>query len=153
MENQSQRPHPNDPGASGLLEMNLDYDGGQTLQETVRWSKFLAIVGIIGLGIYLLVVLVGSSFIAAIFQQLYGFEGAGIVGLIIALVLIILAILMFVVIMLYRFSTLTRRGIDTQDQATFNRGLRSLKTYFLVNGILAILYLLLVIISSVQAFI
>ncbi|HTR30072.1 MAG TPA: hypothetical protein VMH27_12430 [Puia sp.] len=153
MENQSQRPLPNAPGGAGFLEMHLDYDGGQTLQETVRWSKFLAIVGIIGLGIYLLAVLVGSSFIAALVQQMYGLEGVGVLGLVIAFVVIILAILIFVVIMLYRFSTLTRRGIDTQDQATFNRGLRSLKTYFLINGIIAILYLLLTILSAVAAFI
>jgi heme/copper-type cytochrome/quinol oxidase subunit 2 len=136
-----------------LLEMHLDYDGGNTLQETVRWSKFLAIVGIIGLGIYLLAVLVGGSFIGALVQQTYGLEGAGLVGLVIALIIFILAILIFVVVMLYRFSVFTRRGIDSQDQVTFNRGLKSLKTYFLINGIIGILYLLLTIFSTVIALI
>jgi uncharacterized membrane protein len=136
-----------------LLEMNLDYDGGNTLQETVRWSKFLAIVGIIGLGIYLLLVLVGGSYIAALFQQTYGLEGAGLAGLVIAGVILVLGVLVFVVVMLYRFSVLTRRGIETQDQAAFNRGLKSLKTYFLINGILGILVLLFTIWSTVIALI
>jgi heme/copper-type cytochrome/quinol oxidase subunit 2 len=136
-----------------LLEMHLDYDGGNTLQETVRWSKFLAIVGMIGLGIYLLVVLVGASFIGALVQQTYGLEGAGLVGLVIAVIIFVLAVLIFVVVMLYRFSVFTRRGIDTQDQVSFNRGLKSLKTYFLINGIIGILYLLLTIFSTVIALI
>jgi heme/copper-type cytochrome/quinol oxidase subunit 2 len=136
-----------------LLEMHLDYDGGNTLQETVRWSKFLAIVGMIGLGIYLLVVLVGASFIGALVQQTYGLEGAGLVGLVIAAIIFVLAVLIFVVVMLYRFSVFTRRGIDTQDQVSFNRGLKSLKTYFLINGIIGILYLLLTIFSTIIALI
>jgi uncharacterized membrane protein len=141
------------PQQTELLGMNLDYDGGNTLQETVRWSKFLAIVGIIALGIYLLVLLVGGSYIAALFQQTYGLEGAGLVGLVIAGIIVVLAVLIFVVVMLYRFSVLTRRGIETQDQAAFNRGLKSLKTYFLINGIFGILILLLTIVSTVIAFI
>ena len=136
----------------GLLEMHLDYDGGNTLQETVRWSKFLAIVGIVGLGIYLIAVLIGSAYIAALFQQAWGVEGGGIAALAIFFIVLILAILIFVVIMLYRFSVLTRRGIETQDQATFNRGLKSLKIYFVINGIFAVLYLLAIIYSSVRSF-
>jgi uncharacterized membrane protein len=108
-------------------------------------------VGIIALGIYLLLVLVGGSYISALVQQTYGLEGAGLVGLVIAGVIVVLGILIFVVVMLYRFSVLTRRGIETQDQATFNRGLKSLKTYFLINGILGILLLLMTIWSTVSA--
>lgn len=147
MDNLSSRPQ------AELLEMHLDYDGGNTLQETVRWSKFLSIVGMAGLGIYLLVVLVGGTFIAALVQQTYGLEGAGVVGLVIVIIVAILAVLVFLVIMLYRFSVLTRRGIEAQDQETFNRGLKSLKVYFLINGIFGILYLLVTIFSAVIAFI
>ena len=138
---------------SGFLEMHLDYDGGNTLQETVRWSKFLSIVGFAGLGIYLLVVLIGGSTIAALFQQLYGVEGSGMIALVIFAIILILAILIFVVLMLYRFSVLTRRGIEMQDQMTFNRGLKSLKIYFIINGIFSILALLAIIVSSVISFI
>ncbi len=138
---------------SGWLEMHLDYDGGNTLQETVRWSKFLAIVGFIGLGIYLLVVLVAGSLISTLVQQRYSLEGGALVGLVVVGVIVILAIFAVIVIMLYRFSVLTRRGIALQDQAIFNRGLKSLKIYFMINGVLAVLTLVSTIYNTVNSFI
>lgn len=138
---------------TALLEMHLDYDGGNTLQEAVRWSKFLSIVGIVCLGIYLLLVLIGGSYIAALVQQAFGSESAALIGLVFLIILVVLAVLVFEVVMLYRFSVLTRKGIDMQDQASFNRGLKSLKIYFVINAIIGILYLLVTIFSTVVTFI
>jgi hypothetical protein len=44
--------------------------------------------------------------------------------------------------MLYRFSVLIRKGIEHQDQIVFAEGMKCLKLYFLVSGILAVLTLL-----------
>ncbi|HWB90771.1 MAG TPA: hypothetical protein VG605_02925, partial [Puia sp.] len=48
----------------------------------------------------------------------------------------------YVVFMLYRFSVLTRRGIERQDQVVFAEGMKCLKVYFIISGILALLGLL-----------
>ena len=54
----------------------------------------------------------------------------------------VLVFLGFMVFLLFRFSSLTRKAIDTQDQDLFSKGLRSLKLYFMISGILALLGLL-----------
>ncbi len=134
-----------------LLEMHLDYDGGNILRETVRWSRFLAIVGMVGVGIFfLLLLLAGPRLITLYSSILPGIEAfAGLIIILFALILVVAGTLVF---MLYRFSVLTRRGIEAQDQALFNRGLKGLKVYFVINGILAVLSLLFTVLSLTSLF-
>ena len=128
-----------------LLQMNLDYDGGHILHETVRWSRFLSIVGIVAISLMVLVFALAGTTLAALLPTLgssfaaLADMGAAIVVLIFLVVFVILG---FTTFMLYRFSVLTRRGIDRQDQAAFTEGIKCLKIYFIINGIFAILGLL-----------
>lgn len=115
-----------------LLEMHLDYDGGNTLQEAVRWSKFLSIVGICGIGFLLLVIGIGTPIAIATYGQLMP-EGIAIIGLVVVAVVVYFLVLGWAAIMLLRFSRLTRLGMEIQDQKTFNRGLKSLKIFFLIT--------------------
>ena len=143
------------PQEQSLLQMNLDYDGGHILHETVRWSRFLSIVGIIGISLMVLVfALAGTALVAAL--QVFAPNIAGIAGLgtaiIMAVVLIVFAVLGFSIFMLYRFSVLTRRGIDQQDQAAFTEGMKCLKIYFIISGISAILGLLVNFASVIKLF-
>ncbi len=133
------------PQEQSLLQMNLGYDGGHILHETVRWSRFLSIVGIIAISLTVLVfALAGTALVAALPTLLPGIAGLADLGtvIIILVLLVVFAILGFTVFMLYRFSVLTRRGIDRQDQATFTGGIKCLKIYFIISGIFAILGLL-----------
>jgi hypothetical protein len=124
-----------------LLSLNVDYDAGIVLRETARWTKFIAIVGIIGVVIMLLALALAGTYLINLYSQMFPgiheFAGA-----IIFIVFIVIAILGFMVFLLYRFSTLIKRGIETQDQSIFNRGLNSLKIYFIISGVFAILSLL-----------
>ena len=128
-----------------FLQMHLDYDGGHILTEAVRWSRFLAIVYIIGILICLLILaLAGSFLLAAVSKLVPGLDA--LVGLgsaiVIVFVLLIFAIFGFAVYMLFQFSVLTRRAVEQQNQTMLAEGMRCLKIYFLVNGIFAILGLL-----------
>jgi predicted lysophospholipase L1 biosynthesis ABC-type transport system permease subunit len=124
-----------------LLEMHLDYDGGNILRETVRWSRFLSIVGFVGAGLFILVMaLLGNTLMTIYSRMLPGIEAFA--GIIIVAFLLLFGILGVMAWMLYRFSSLTRKGIEMQDQAIFTQGLKSLKVYFLISGIFAILGLL-----------
>ncbi len=128
-----------------FLQMHLDYDGGHILTETVRWSRFLAIVGIVGLSICLLTFALAGSLILTAFSKLIpGLDELAGLGnaIIIVSVLVVFAIFGFVVYMLYRFSVLTRKAIDQQDQVMLAEGMRCLKIYFVTTGIFAILGLL-----------
>jgi hypothetical protein len=123
-----------------LLEMHLDYDGGNTLQEAVRWSKFLSIVGIVGIGLLLMIILIGTPVAIASYGELIP-EGVGIIGVIVVAVVVYLLVLGWAAIMLLRFSRLTRRGIELQDQKTFNRGLSCLKVFFIIVCLAVLLQL------------
>lgn len=128
-----------------FLHMHLDYDGGNILRETVRWSRFLSIVGIVALSIFLLAfALAGAALLPALSSLAPGIDSLAGLGsaLLIVGVLVVLVIFGYLVYMLYRFSVLTRRGIDHQDQASFAKGMACLKIYFLISGIFAILSLL-----------
>ncbi|GGB24618.1 hypothetical protein [Puia dinghuensis] len=138
-----------------FLQMHLDYDGGHILHETVRWSRFLSIVGMVVLAICVLAfALAGTTLLAAFSRLAPGIEGLEGLGpaLLIVAVLLVVAIFGFVVFMLYRFSVLTRRGIEQQDQAVFAEGMKCLKIYFLTSGILALLGLLLNLFSLTTLF-
>lgn len=138
-----------------FLQMHLDYDSGNLLRETVRWSRFLAIVGIIFLSFFLLVFVLGFSQVIASLSQLnLAMAGLASLGtaLIIGIFAVGFAILGYTVYMLYRFSTLTRRGIEQQDQAVFSEGMRCLKVYFIFGAIFSFIGLLFNILSLANFF-
>src|ERR1700722_3336836 len=113
-----------------LIDLDVDYDTKNILTETARWTKFISIVGIIGVGLLLLCLLFAGTMITTLTSKMMpGFESY--TGILISAVIIVVAILGLMVSLLYRFSTLIKKGIETQDQDAFNRGLSSLKTYFI----------------------
>ena len=124
-----------------LLDMHLDYDGGNRLRETVRWSRFLSVSGMVCIGLFALALIIGGPRAIAFYEESYPGLESFVIPIII-LFLLLIGVMAVSVFMLYRFSTMTRTGIERQDQAMFNRGLKGLKTYFLIGGALAILGLL-----------
>lgn len=124
-----------------LLDMHLDYDGGNTLHEAVRWSKFLSITMIAGIGLLLLFVLIGGP----VYVMAYGslsVDGAGVIWAILGVFVLYLGAWIAGGIVLLRFSLFARRGMDYQDQVVFNRGLKSLKITFIIFAIVSIVSLL-----------
>jgi hypothetical protein len=124
-----------------LIDLEVDYDTKNILTETARWTKFISIVGIIGVGLLLLCLLFAGTVITTLTSKMMpGFESY--TGILISAVIIVVAILGLMVSLLYRFSTLIKKGIEMQDQDAFNRGLSALKTYFIISGVFAVLSLL-----------
>jgi hypothetical protein len=135
-------------------EMHVDYDGGNILKETVRWTKFISIVGFVGIGLMGLVIIIlgfaGSAIFAYYEQIIPGI--AAYQAIVIMFCVIFLGIFAFLVVKLYRFSTLTRKAIEVQDQDMFNKGLQALKVYFTVGGIIAVVGLLINLVSLKNLF-
>lgn len=128
-----------------FLHLHLDDNGGHILQQAVRWSRFLAIVGLVGLVLVLLcLAFFGSAILAAISALAPSFAAFADLGaaIIITFVLVVAAIFGYVTYMLYRFSVLTRKAIEQQDQAILAEGMKCLKTYFVITGSFAILGLI-----------
>jgi hypothetical protein len=141
----------NEGDSQEVLGMSLDFDGGNTLQEAVRWSRFISIAGIVCGGVLLLLLLlVGPIFMGKYAEELP--DAAGIIGLAIVLSAVYLGATIAAAVFLLRFTSLMKKGIGTQDQRAFNSGLKNLKIYFLIAGILSVLLLGLYIFNLINQF-
>ena len=137
--------------SESLFDLQLDQEAGNHFRESSKWAKFLSIVYFVAVAIVLLVLVFAATALINAFQEFApGFTGAG--GFMVAVVIIALGIVLFTTFLLYRFATLTKEGIERQDQLIFNRGLQALKNYFIVYGVLTILGLVINVFSAVTIF-
>jgi hypothetical protein len=120
-----------------MFELQLGYSSGHHLKETSKWVTFIAIVYFIVCGILLLAFLVSASAISAAVGASMTAVGVP-AGLIILIVVCALTVWIFATYHMIRFASLIRRGVDSQDQWTFNSALRSLKIYFILAAVLGI---------------
>lgn len=127
------------PGAP-LLDFSVTPGMGSHLKETARWTRFLSIVSFIGLILLLIGMIAASSVLTPMISRLFpGVTGAAVSGMIFGLLGVALVIGGILIYLLNRFSVTMKSAIDLNDHALFNKALRSLKTYFLIYGVFAIL--------------
>ncbi len=125
-----------------LISLNVDYDSGNALKETARWTKFISIVFMICIVIFLVVMLFAATALNVLFSSLIPSLSSMVGGAVIVIIIFVLGVFGFTSFLLYRFSTLVKKGIEMQDQELFNKGLSNLRIYFIINGVIAILSLL-----------
>ena len=130
--------------------MNIDPVTKTHLNETARWARFLAILGMIVLVLGLVVAMMGAT----VFTRFFGFStglddeasggglGAVRIGMVVG-TLILSAIIFFPLLFLLRFANGMRRAIAANDQNRLNESFQNLKVYFRYLGILAIIFLVL----------
>lgn len=139
-----------------LLDLEVDPLTSRSLRETTRWTKFIAIVYAVILGILLVVGIIGgASFADGVVSALenYEFPFASIVGNALLLILFVaVAIGGVLLFFLFKFSAQTKAGLDRQEQIQFNGGLKSLRNYFIIYGVIVILNFFLVLAVTAMAF-
>lgn len=122
-----------------ILELQVDQSASRSLSDAARWARFLSIVGFVGMGLLVLCLLLAR---AAISTALTQFAPTMAVdesyGIVVAIVVIMVAIVGALMYLLFRGATLIKRGIETKNQETFNNGLSSLRIYFSIYGVFAI---------------
>ncbi|MDI3322240.1 hypothetical protein [Pinibacter soli] len=124
---------------TSLLDVNLTIDtqSDRSLRETAKWNKFLAIIGFIFGGFFILAgvfAIAGSSFSAST-EAIFAF-GSGIGAVIVFLVFAVLSILPN--IFRYRFASQVIQALDTNDQVTLSSSLNNLKIFYRFYGIIMI---------------
>jgi len=126
-----------------ILELQVDQTASKNLSEVSRWAKFLSITGFVFMGCMLIVFIAMRSQIASTLSQVIpGFADVNSLGVLVAFFIIIAGIVFLLMYFLFRGSTLIKKGIETKSQDMFNNGLASLKAYFMMYGILAIIALI-----------
>jgi uncharacterized membrane protein len=116
--------------SSGPLE--VDEDSGYLLREAGTWAKAIAIISCAAVALLVVVIfgLLGSDV----------FSGGGSFGAGMLLILLFaLGLLVIFVISLFRFNKGMQDGVAHQDPESFEKGISSLKDYFVFIGVFSIL--------------
>lgn len=126
-------------------ELKLDSTAIQYLASTVKWAKFLAIIGFIGVGLMVLM----AFFAGTIFSTIGAMDGgmgmpdaAALGGGLLTVIYLLIAILYFVpTLYLYRFAQKTGDALNAKNQELLNEGLENQKSLFKFMGVLTIVIL------------
>lgn len=122
-----------------LFNLGIDEIARAHMLETVRWGKFLAILGFIFLGLLIVFGLL-SGFVLSAFDQTNTFSAGMGIGMMFVY-LLIAGIYFYPTWALYKFSVLSKQALHTYNQHLFNDSLRYLKNVFKFFGIVTIVML------------
>lgn len=130
---------------SGLFNFGVDEEAKGYLLDTARWSKFLAVVGFVSLGILLLAGVFMSTILASFSRQMGGGSGinsgSGFSGLMIGLYVLLAVLYFFPIYYLFKFSVMIKPALLSANQAQFNKALSYLRGAFRYIGILTLIVL------------
>jgi hypothetical protein len=125
-----------------ISELQVDHETRSHFKEASKWSNFISVISFVCFGLLALVLLLAGPFM---FSQNYpaDFEGPkveqGSPGFRIAQMLLMAVFLLYAGMMLLRFASACRRGVEMQDQQSFNYGLRALRNFFIAVGCFSLL--------------
>jgi hypothetical protein len=111
------------------------------LADATKWSRFISIVSIVCLAIFLIAGLTASTVMATYLSSFFPMGGEFLSGIILAVIIIVCVVAGVLLYFLLRFSNLTRKGIQLGNQSVFNDGMAALKTYFIIYGVIALISL------------
>jgi hypothetical protein len=142
--------------SDSLFELQVDHESRNYFKEAAKWTNFIAIIFFVCFGLLLLVALFSGSILMNASELPAGYEEyqattTGLVALQMVLLIALLICLIYGGMMLLRFSSACRRGVETQDQQSFNSGLKALRNYFILMGSLAILSILGDVLNIIQS--
>ncbi len=122
-------------------KIELEQETLKYLNTARKWSMFIAILGFIFLGLFVLIGLATGTFLSAFSS---GAKGIGVPGALIIVLFVILGVACFLpVYFLFKFSKHMTNGVNSNDKQEINKAFRSLKFYFTYFGVLVIIILVL----------
>lgn len=120
------------------LEINENNSG--FLLETAKWTRFLSIVGFVGIGILILFGLLGGTFMANMTSSMPG--GTPVSPFFLTILYLIMAAIYFApVYYLWQFSAKLKTAITSASQYDLDSALEYLKSHYKYVGIVTIVVL------------
>jgi hypothetical protein len=111
----------------------------EQLNKTRKWTMFLAIVGFIFLGLFIVIGVIAGTFLSA-FNS--GKTGLGIPESLMFVIFLAMAVIYFIpILFLFRFSKQMAIAVMTLDKQKLHKAVKNLKYYFAYIGILIIIAL------------
>lgn len=124
-----------------LSEIQVDHESRNNFKDAARWGNFISVIYLVCFGLLAMVLLLAGPFLFS--KNVPGeFDGMQmeksdptekIIQMIVAAIFLIYAGMM-----LLRFSSNCKRGVEMQDQRSFNYGLRGLRNYFIALAVFSI---------------
>lgn len=127
--------------SNNLFELQVDHQGSSFLRETAKWAKFLAIVGFVIMGLFLLVIVFAGASLSALMSSQYGGASSGFGVMWMIMMVAFMLIYFFPTLYLYKFATKMQVALRNNDQETLNSSFENLKSCFKFMGILMIILL------------
>lgn len=128
------------------MGLQVDAEVRQNLNDASRWAKFISIVMFVACGLILLFgVAAGTQLtntfkkLGGVYDVLGGFDSYIFIIIIVVVVAVIVAIYYF----LFDFSRKIKTGLLSESTTEFNNALKSLRTFFIITTVFAVLGLLL----------
>jgi hypothetical protein len=125
---------------ANIFEHGLDETAKAHLLETTRWTKFLAIMGFIFTGFFIIAALAVMT-MGSMFSSVPGMGGLGAgMGIGIGFVYLVVAVIyLYPVYALFKFSSSMKRGINTGSQDLITDAFRYQKNMYRFIGIMMII--------------
>ena len=117
----------------------IDWRSKEFLKETAKWTKFLAILGFVGIGLMVLGSLV-MLFAPSSLMSNGGFPFGGKIFMML-LYLAFAVLYYFPISYLYQFSENTKKAINSNDNVAMRNAFEFLKSHYKFMGILTIILL------------
>ncbi len=127
-----------------LFDLQIDHQSNNYLSEAAKWGKFLAIMGFIFCGLFVIVALFAGTYIAT---SMRGFStpssGSGVMGggIVTVVYIAIALVYFFPCLYLFNFSSKMQAALRGNQQDVLNTSFRNLKSCFKFLGILMIIML------------
>jgi len=129
--------------------ISIDKDTLNDLNTTRKWTMFLAVMGYIFLGLFVILGLLAGTFLSA-FKS-----GESFLGIPEAYTLLVIPVsavaLFFPGIYLFRYSKYMASAVKNYDQRALHLSLKNLKNYFAYLGVLMIVILVIYLVALVVA--
>jgi hypothetical protein len=122
-------------------ELKMNSQSLEHLRLTARWSKFLSILGFIGLG-FMVLGIIGLMAMKGQMNTYSRFSGSPFDTDTLAIIyLVMILVYFFPIYYLFQFSSKMKKAIDQKDTITFAEATGFLKNHFQFIGICAIIVL------------
>lgn len=144
---------------SSLFELHIDPIGKGHLSEAAKWANFLAILGFIFIGLFVVMAIFGGTYLATMFGKYNrydnDFSGAqsGVAVVVIVYYVVVALLAFFAYLFLYRFAVNMKMALRANNQDLLNRSFQNLKIMYRYVGILAIIGLSLFVLGILIAII
>jgi hypothetical protein len=124
---------------SSLFELQVDHESTSYLKDAARWAKFLAIVGFIFCGLFVILGIFAGALIGGMYSSMGVGQSSGTGGIFSFLYVLIALLYFFPCLYTFNFAKKMQVALAGNDQAQLNQSFKNLKACYRFLGILMVI--------------